>query len=359
MKIGILTYHRSQNYGALLQAVALKRTLNKLGHKVSFIDYWPAYHKDMYRILRNDNFRSVGILKKCKTILSVCLRLLPILKRKKKFNSFISSYILPYCSSLHSHYDVVICGSDQIWRKQSGLGNKFNPIYFGGGQIQTKSYVSYAASMGPINLNEEERSVLYNWLINFKYLSVRESSLKEALDSIGLSDVMQVLDPTLLLSKDEWEKLIPFRKDNKHKYLVVYDLLKDSFDMTAIRNFASRNKLKIRVLKGAVQSIIPNSKENQTAGPKEMLSLISGADYVFTSSYHGLAFAIIFAKPFFASFSKNSERAESLLNLINQRSRLLPPMASDIPTISNIDYENVQEILGSARKKSIEFLKKL
>ena len=119
MKIGILTYHRSHNYGALLQAIALRKVLSDMGNEVFFIDYWPNYHRHMYALfsvkwLINRPGRKSKLL-----YIKDCLLHCSVRKqRKQNFDLFISHFILPYISSCDDSYDVIVHGSDQIWRKQ-------------------------------------------------------------------------------------------------------------------------------------------------------------------------------------------------------------------------------------------------
>ena len=356
MKVGILTYHRSHNYGALLQAMALRKSLEKLGHEVKYVDYWPEYHKDMYRILSKKALSSTPLSRKIKNVISVGLRLVPIMKRRRKFQSFISKHVDPYCAPVTESFDCIVCGSDQIWRKQDGLLGQFNPVYFGAGETKAAQYVSYAASMGIINLDETDKNNLKKWLSKFTQLSVRETDLKNELDAIGLRNVREVIDPTLLMDKEEWLRAIPIPKLSSKPYLVLYELLEGSFNMDAVERFAKDNNLEIKKLRGGAMNYFPKRGDYHTAGPEEMLSLIANASYVFTSSFHGLVFSIIHNKPFYASFVKNSGRAESLLSMINQSERLLPPNISNIPDIKAIDYKMVNRILSEKRKESIDFL---
>lgn len=360
MKIGILTYHRSHNYGALLQAVALREVLMRQGAQVFYVDYWPEYHKDMYRLFNQGNFWSVGTYQKIKYLISLALRSDKILLRRKRFSSFIAKYIQPYCRPLSSEMDYIVFGSDQIWRKQSGLGDKLNPVYFGEWDFGKAQLVSYAASMGIIKLNDSDRSDIKRWLNSFKGVSVREESLKKELENIGIKDVSLTLDPTLLLNKEEWVKILSIKdKDSeKQPYVVVYDLMRGSFAMEAIKKFATDHGYEVRVLTGSVEGYMPQKGYAKTAGPKEMVKIIAQSECVFTSSFHGLVFSIIFNKPFYAAFKQNAGRAESLLSIIGHQERLLSSGISVIPNLKEIDYDKVNERLGNLREHSLNFIKR-
>lgn len=358
MKTGILTYHRSHNYGAVLQAVALRKVLEKLGHDARYLDYWPRYQRNMYKIIPRRVFNSLSGIRKVKYLISTGMRLPDILKRRRRFNKFIGEHISPFIIPVGERTDCIIFGSDQIWRKQPGLNYKLNPVYFGEGVNNTNMRVSYAASMGIINLTDEDKRNIWNWLHRFDSISVRESDLKDSLSEIGLTGIEVTLDPTLLISKEEWTKIIPMQnEEEKDRYLVVYDLQMKAFDMNAVREFAKRKNLSIKILKGSVDEVFPNEENMQTAGPAEMVRCIAKADYIFTSSFHGLVFSIIFRRPFYVSYIENGGRAESLLSMVNLDDRMIQAGEKYIPELGAIDYNKVDEILDLHREKSLDFLK--
>lgn len=359
MKIGILTYHRSHNYGALLQAIALRFILMKLGHVAYFIDYWPKYHKDIYRIYKRYRLRNISLLRRIKYLISTTISIPKIKKSQNRFNSFIEKYILPYTIKTTIPVDCIIYGSDQIWRKQPGLGNnKLNPVYFGEHDFVTSKHWSYAASMGKINLSDTDKHNIKKWLSKFDKISVRESDLKEAIEDCGLKNVDQVLDPTLLLNKNEWIKLLNLESQSSEKpYILFYDLLPDSFDINEIYKFAKLKRCDVKIIKGTVRSKHTQPNEIPFADPKEMVQLISNAEYVFTSSFHGLVFALIFNKEVYSAFSHNATRAESILSTLGILERLIEPQKT-IPQLSQIDYSLVNARLQSLREESIVFIQK-
>lgn len=139
MKIGILTYHRAENYGALLQAYALMNFLAKRGHTVSFIDYWPQYHIEHYKILSSLKWGKYGIKGK----ISMLLWAIPRYIRKYRLQKFMYQKLLlnkhvryKNDSDTTEHYDIAIYGSDQIWRKQDINAGEFNLWYFGASNVK-------------------------------------------------------------------------------------------------------------------------------------------------------------------------------------------------------------------------------
>ena len=352
MKIGILTYHRSNNYGALLQAIALREVLARDGHDVFFIDYWPSYHRHMYALFsfasmmsRNGVRGKLGYLKFC--IINYRHRK----ERKDNFNNFIDKFILPYISSTDETYDVIVHGSDQIWRKQPELGT-YNPVYFGKHCINAKQKVSYAASMGILPTVQSDKEFLKELIANLNGISVRESDLMSLVKDLGFDNTFHVLDPTLLQSLDFWETKFNLGKSNEH--YALYYMLQDSFNLSALRDYSKEKGLKLKVI------CKPRSHESEdmivTADPQNFLQLVYGADIIFTSSFHGLAFSLIFHKPFWASYVSKVGRAMSLLSLTGLEQRLLSPN-SIIPEDSlPIDYNSVDVKLKNARDESLSIL---
>ena len=356
MKLGILTYHRSHNYGAQLQGIALRHALVKLGHDVSFIDYWPEYHWEFYAL-----FPPITMLRNLKGMhLGYFYRLIRNfpwrLKRSKNLKRFMAAYTAPYWEKYSSKtpYDAVIYGSDQIWRKQPGLHDRFNPIYFGENKLQTKRHIAYAASMGSMDLDEADYQFLKQSLSRFERLYVREAPLCEMLRSIGLQAEV-VLDPTLLLTNDEWEELLPLsERPIKEKYILFYDILTKSFDEEQVRQFANRQGLRFVKLVGGVSK---RSKDCiDTAPPEIFLQLVKYAECVFTSSFHGLVFSILFHRPFLASYRRNAVRAQSLLQDLGLSHCMLAPQSAVPLDFPKIDFSDVDERMARLRQRSLDLL---
>ena len=357
MKIGILTYHRSHNYGALLQAIALRKVLSDMGHEVTFIDYWPAYHQHRYALfsfasLKYRNIRgNLGYIK-------ICLKNRKCRKdRINNFNIFISEYIEPHLSSTNEKYDLVIHGSDQIWRKQLEL-RTYNPVYFGNHNIQTVKKISYAASMGMLPENNADKLTVKKLLSNLDSISVREIALKELCKSLGYTGTRQDVDPTLLLSSSEWISMYRLQKNSKVERYALYYKITDSFDIGLLQKFVASKGLKLKIIYH--MAVCKSTDENiTTADPRQFLDLIYNASYVFTSSFHGLVFALLFHKPFYASFTQNSERAASLLETLNISGYLLNPKTVIPTNVQAIDYDIVDSQLKHLRFSSIDFLSEI
>lgn len=357
MKIGILTYHRSHNYGALLQAIALRKIVSDLGYEVRFIDYWPDYHKKLYTLINLETVRNGSLSNR---LLNIAYQLITFpykYQRFKRFLDFIEHQIAPYTSPTTEKWDIVMCGSDQIWRKQGGLNNNYNPTYFGAGEITASTYISYAASMGVIDATKQEQETLKGWLDKFSHISVREEELRQLVQQCGIEEVVTVADPTLLITKKEWTQLIGGNQlKDKSKYVLVYELHNGSFDRNTIKEYAKNHGYEIKVLRGKASIESYKSGTITSADPFDMIRLIAGAEMIFTSSYHGLVFSIIYERPFVASFKYNSGRAYSLLTSLGLMDRLVPVGITEFPT-EDIDYPLCNKRLNILRTQSINWLK--
>ncbi len=353
MKIGILTYHRSHNFGALFQGIATRTLLESQGHEVYFIDYWPKYHKAMYSLF------SFWVLNHTTIGGAVCyiLKCLEDVRtkriRKKKYESFIEKYIVPWCVKSETTFDVIIYGSDQIWRKQPYI-NAYNPIYFGVNNYITKKHLAYAASMGVMKIDDKDREILKRYISHIDKLSVREENLLTLVHELGFKEAITCLDPAILMTAELWNKLFPLPESPKEKYALFVNYIPDSFNEQIIRKHANDAGLKFIKVNGSV--LKKDTDDALTSlSPLELFNLIRNASFIYSSSFHAMVFSVIYHKQFYASFKNNSFRAFSLLDKLDLKPRLLNSQ-SGISENHEIDYIQVDNKLENMRKKSLDFL---
>lgn len=356
MKIGILTYHRSHNYGALLQAIALRKVLADMGNDVTFIDYWPKYHQHTYAFFSLAAMRREKMLNRLRYIKNCVLYAKSRYERIKHFEKFIEEHIIPHTSSMKEEYDMIFHGSDQIWRKQPDW-NTYNPVYYGMHEIKSKLKVSYAASMGSLPKKDSDRILVKKYLNNLNHIGVRELDLRDMVLNFGFKCSLDV-DPTLLLSGEDWSNYFNLKKKGEEKYVLYYFLLPNTFKLDEIEQFAKGRGLKLKIIYGHATERNTHKKIT-TADPCEFLDLLYNAEYVITSSFHGLVFSILFHKQFFASFSLNPDRAKSILEVLQIHNRLLSPNSVIPATVGNIDYDRVEEALSMYRNSSLNNLSEL
>ncbi len=355
MKIGILTYHRAHNYGALLQAVALRYYLQEQGHEVYYIDYWPDYHRDAYKVFNGYRFRHGSLRKKISVLCDTVINYWGKKKRIASFSSFIKKYIDPFSCPYESQiqYDIVIYGSDQIWRKQNNMeGFSFNPVYFGRNSIDANKHIAYAASMGNICLEQTDKEFLIKELSSLSKISVREQDLYDVLCSLGLKSDL-VLDPTFLLDSSKWDEIIHPQRLIEDPYVLLYQL-QNSIERVHAKKFADERGLKLVVL--ASKYDYKHSDDISNASPEDFISLIKYAEVVLTSSYHGLVFSINYNKQVYCAFKTNSNRASTILKSLGISDRMLKPNLPLPNRDELIDWKNSNFLLAKQRSESQDYL---
>lgn len=295
MRIGILTFHCAHNYGAVLQAYALVTYLRDNGYNAEIIDYRPksivgAHGTFPWSIFKRMRFKSK---------LKYLYHTLPYLRqrsiRAKSFQRFIgtlplSTYKYDENSNELNGYDVVICGSDQVWNP--GITQGADPFYTH--TIKSEAtFISYAASS---ELKESYISTFKNIISRFDKIAVRETAFQQLLESFnGDKTIYRVLDPVFLLAKHQWLEFatLPSHKDD---YLLLYQVRRDDRVLDLARNYAEQNKLKIMELT-AEASLPSRTGRIRTASVEEFVGYFANAKCVLTTSFHGTAFAAIMGKP--------------------------------------------------------------
>lgn len=354
MKIGIVTYHRNHNYGAILQAIATRLVFQEMGHDVYYVDYTPQYIKEYYSLFSMKECMSRGLIGSLLYIKEFLLGVSVKKKRIKNFNIFINKYIAPYCKPVTDNFDILLYGSDQIWRKQRKLKD-YDPFYFGVNNVNTKLQIAFAASMGVLPSEDKDKNQIKKLLSDFDFISVREVGLFDLLHELVKKKITIMPDPTLLVKNRKiWDAEIPQLNKLSKPYALFYDLQSGAFDYSAVERISKLNGLDVIIISGDSKT----RKIGKTcieAGPQEFIDLIRGASFVFSSSFHGVVFSIIYQKPFYASFLLNAGRAESLLKHLGIKDCLLPPKA-DIKNLGMINYQAIEHNIHNLQKHSYEFI---
>ena len=359
-KIGILTWHHYHNFGSRLQAYALYKYLSNLSLYVQLINYRDMKLNLIIWII----YIILGILIKfpyfiCKGVKK------DVLYASLKFerNYLPQTGLLCTSRSLSKHskrYDSIICGSDQIWAP-----NVYNPIYMLDFVPDNVNKVSYAASIGlesiPDNLVDDYKK----YIGRLNHISVREERGKEILKSQCSIDAIVVLDPTLLLPKVEWDK-IKKQSKIKEKYIFCYFLKKDHKYKKLVKEFAEENGYEIYGISDKNDdSLWMHIYDFKTVGPCEFIGLIEGAVGVFTDSYHGTIFSMLYHKPFtlFERFScgdniNQNSRIEQLKSYFGIDNNVVKADSVSSVVLNSINYEEFEHTLEELRGYSAAFLKK-
>lgn len=363
MKIGILTLPLHGNYGGVLQLFALKRVLLELGHDVVHINRWKNIQSPRYAI------KSILKGKGVKNVLMDYIK--PeynFYKSTTLFSSFIEKYIAPSSKLLRSSdqlgaylkeadLDAVIVGSDQVWR-QRYTPSKYD--YFLDFPMGGTKKISYAASFGldeyeAIDSDIKKVSIL---LKDFNSISVREDILIEWCRSLGVEGVKHVLDPTLLLLKEDYEKIIDRSKSTGEKRLVTY-ILDDSIEckntISKVASIKDLTPYNLRI-KNKRKSI-----DSEEGSIEHWVQSFMDADFILIDSFHGLVFSVLFNVPFIAicNVSRGAARFTSICKQLGVTERLVFNYDDITEELLNkkIDWVSVNEQLACLREDSISYLK--
>lgn len=366
MKIGILTFHRAHNYGAFMQAFALKTYIESLGHKAVFIDYVDKNHHSLYSLwqLEKRSKNKFTIIKNMKLYTKKIILLIPRYIRYKKFSNDSSVYLgvdqkktpIHEPENIKDICDFYVYGSDQIWRKDDFLGG-FDSVLWGDYPKTNNPKVSYAASMGKMVSLEENREFINEHLNNFSAVSVREFQLKDLLLEIDpQKNITHVCDPTLLLNKETWIDKLGLKKTTS-KGIIFYHLLGSDHAKKIVQKIKNEYKCNLVEFSGAVTLSRLKKHHKQLVGPVEFLNYFYNSDFVVSTSFHGVIFAIIFEKNFYAmGMDKNSYRVLSLLKELGLSDRYIADADKLPKTFPDINFVEVKKRLNKYVEKSKIFL---
>lgn len=373
--VAILTkYYKNYNYGGVLQGYALKRVLKEKGYTVDIISYDVNKNKNpIYKSIYEQS-KQYGIKSASRKILEKSVGkfkflIKDILKdRITKFEDFMKYDTKEYNDSnlneLNKNYKVFISGSDQIWNP-----NAVRQLYLQNFVEEGKKKVSYAASIGRNKLSAYESAKLVPFIKKFDSLSVREKTASELLNKYLNSKISVVLDPTLLLEKEQWNEISSAQVYNR-PYALFYFFSDSKKIRKKVMNFCKSKNIDLVMIPYANQTFNFSDKKGpgirlNSVGPKEFISAIRYADYIFTDSFHGAVFSIIYEKQFFV-FERNKKehvsmnsRLYDLLDGFDLSKRLISiDKISDISKKEKIDYKLVNEKKVELKMKSINFLDK-
>ncbi len=360
MKIGILTLPIGHNYGGIIQAWALQQVLKRMGHQSFLIELndipskciclkypWRAIEKHIFG--KNRPIRRELIELQQKVILSQTIYY-------KNFE-FINSQICRYATrSLNNiskkEFDTIIIGSDQIWRPVYARHHYKIADTFGKFAIKKGvKTLAYAASFGIDTLDEfaeKEKNTIKRYITKLSGISVREKSGLKLCRQLG-AEAQHVLDPTLLLEKEDYLKLIP-KSTPVNSGIMTYILDSDEKKDSIANEFSKQTRMPIF----STISDIPNEK-----GITDWLAGFRDAELVITDSFHACVFSIIFRKAFavIPNNNRGSARIESLLKTMGLENNLVSSI-SDVRSPAEYRItENTVKNLQIMRESSLEFLK--
>jgi len=359
MKIGILTYHASHNYGSMLQAYALQHYLHSVGHDAETINLRSNVQKQMY------NFPLVPVKGKLRRFLKSIVNPVWLYHECRKwygFEDFLKQKLRLTAKEYKSWleikndlpslgYQCVITGGDQIWSLRAV---DFEQSYYLPGELTGIKKISYAPSFGDLlsKMKKSDDEFIKSHLSDFFYISVRETSMQTYLSHLLNRSIDVVLDPTLLLEAKDYEPLYSKKPLINGKYIFYY---------TPGINFElERFALKIGKFMGLpIVTSYPRILKKggfisaYEVGPGEFLNLVKNAAFVVGKSFHLVVFSLIFHKEFIAIDGNSDERMKSFLSQFSLIERgSVNEQNYKMFSFSSIDYDQVDKILKEKREFS-------
>ncbi|TAJ11260.1 polysaccharide pyruvyl transferase family protein [Marinilabiliaceae bacterium JC017] len=365
-KAAIITILDNQNIGTYLQAYALVATLRKNNISSKVINYQRKTRSPL-SIAKHIWKTKKGCLG---AVASIVYRIPIFFIVKKKCRRFLESKV-PFTTPYSSYEelknnppkaDIYITGSDQVWNSVHNRG--FDSVFYLKFIESSAAKYSYGSSIGMARIPANEKKLMKDSLEEYRLISTRESSAKKLLGEIGINNVETVLDPTLLLSKEEWSLIAKengFKK--KEPYLLIYSVESERKELIKKIAFeiAKQRGLKVySITSDWFREGFGGDKSFYLSGPEIFINLFMNADFAVVSSFHGTAFSVNFNIPFLSiTPGRFNSRIKSLLKIVDLESKII----SDVEFALNeaeksIDFNKVNVILGEKRKESLLFLDK-
>lgn len=355
MKVGIITFHRAINYGAVLQTYALQAALDQLDIASEVIDYRCPKIEETYR-----EYRSKEALRHGRPLLYLQYN-----RKNEKFSRFFSEHIRfsGHCYQNHeellaaeNRYDAFLTGSDQVWNPFCTDSDTAFLLDF----VHTaRKKNSYAASFGVGELPETWKARARELLKDFNKISVRERQGEKMIEDLLGRKVSAHVDPVLLLGQEEWGRIAAFPKERD--YIFVYLMERSGTIDRFVEDLSRRTGCGVIYFNTGLRRPV-HAKYIRTGSPEEFVGYLVNARYVVTNSFHGTAFSILFHKAFFTELlqplkSKDS-RLENILELFQLRDRQIVNGHCEAAEKA-IDYEQVDRILKLEREKSMDYLREV
>lgn len=365
-KIGIITFHNALNYGAILQSYALSAFIENEGYDVEIINYENDCFKYMFTL---NPLKAKGLKSRLYLVykwLFYPKTMLNTLRKNKKMSAFILNKmnLSDKCNRMDiaefsKRYQLIISGSDQVWNFKY-TENDYN--YLLEFSNENHRIISYASSIGDLaNINNDIKRHFKNNLEKFYRIGVREKSAKQYLKTFIDNNVEVVLDPTMLLDKEDWVEFSSSSteiKCLKKDFILIYIIAPETNLIKVAKKLAEDEGLDIVVLgnSGRLREL-SNYKNIIDASIEDFVYYIANAKYVFTTSYHGLIFSINLNVNFYYELSKevinNNERLIDICDALKITNREITDVF--LPK-GEINWNDINFNLDSLKEFSRKFL---
>lgn len=372
MRIAILTFHRAYNCGAMLQAWALKTVLERMGHVVEFPACNSVGETGRWRFYEWHNREKKGLqwIRSVvgRAYVNLCsipcnLWSIPcegILRRRyKAFRRKFLPERLCEPRQFEEYYDLVISGSDQVFSDMHS--GEDAPLFFCENKPKSLRAIAYAASYGDRPLEGERLDRVVKALDNFDRVSVRERLAKEQLSVLTSKEVVETLDPTLLVEPEDYNE-IAYGVVPKEPYLFMYTLYTDQFFIDTAKELSRRLGVKC-IIAPCYQYSRWNAPKGLTysVSPDRLVQYARYAKYVLAGSFHGTVMGVMFKKPFLSlrrQVDEYESRPASLLRKLGCEERLVNPSVTIDEMCRRLTspLSDLTEKIAAMRAESVKWL---
>lgn len=380
-KVGIVSCYFKNNYGSMLQAYATKKVLdnNHIPNETINIDGNKDFSrgKRKYYLSQIFNFNFIksklGMIK-MKFDIKLNKKLgKNVAIRNKKYKEFRKEFNLSRTSNTYNdltklakeRYSDILLGSDQLWLPVNVVADYYTLNWV----PDNINKISFSTSFGVSNIPKKYNDLYKNYLKRINHLSVREDTGVKLIKDIAGLDAKLVCDPTILLTKEEWEEVAIKDRIIKDKYILCYFLGKNIEHRKFAERLRKKTEYKIVSLNHADEYVKYSDTfcdiDPYDIGPREWINLIKNAEYVCTDSFHGTVFSLIFNKKFFnfRRYNSNSKastnsRLDSLLNIVGVNNERILTGLENVDDVLEykIDFKKVNNNLDNYRKESKDWL---
>ena len=370
MKVSVITRHAVANYGSLLQSYSTQKVIESLGHKCEIINYIPIEEKgkNIARTLcKNSSFWNKNHLTR---LLYLVIQTPNYYYSYNKFSKFRND-ILNQTREYNTNEDVekdtpiadIYCtGSDQVWGNMAISDKARLPYYLNFIQDKSKKCISFSASIGISEINDEIKNNLKSNLKKYTKILVREESAVKILHDLEFYNVDLVLDPTLLVAKEDWNRFVSEEKVVKDsEYILVYQLHDNKEFNNYVVELSKKVRLPLYRICPNIQSLIRPGKNIFLPSPGKFLRCFKDAKYIVTDSFHGTVFSILFNKEFIDILpsNKTGTRIENILKISGITNRIVDDFKDYTTIEKKIEWKNVNNNISDERIKSIKKLKEV
>lgn len=365
MKIATITFSHAHNHGSMLQTYALQQFVCKLCEQVGVtaeyivIDYDTDLQRELYSVFKS-GLNTKSIVKNC----IACLHYKALKTRHAKFESFLRDKC--HLSERYTSFrqlvddapvaDIYISGSDQLWNVRS---QDFSDVYYLP-FVKVGKRISYAASFGPLKIDwsKYDAHKYTNLLSSYQAISVREEGSADNVEYlIGIRPQVH-LDPTFMLTVEEWRKIQSDANYRGGKYILLYCLEPSKKQLCMAQAISKKLGLPIVVLRyNNTNDWFNPFVHKYDAGPTDFLAYIDHAALVLSSSFHGTAFSLIYHKPFYVFNGLTDNRISSILHRIGLEERSIETIADiEKVKIDSVDADRIEAFLNNERVRSANYL---